>query len=408
MNRSIIEAAGRKERRLRSFFGITSQFAELLRAVLTEMWVPVDDGRPPSTVVGVDGSLVSLDLRNMLIYAVTSAAVSFRRAGNGYSESAPIELADIDVVIGKEMESVTHLAREILEVKALREAVIRYSPRLALVDGSLIAVLMRPAPVLGRVSIRELVTQFKESTGIDPIELVEEGLREEVGRESILKQRPLLVIDSVDPHALSEGLIKPVLLFTYIEKLAALRQALEEAWRRGTIVAYVAKRGISSHFYDSYVRKVLRETIDTLSARRLSDISFFDLAATPGYAVLPQNYGGGIHVEGATARAAEPPRELGLLDFYTGVNIAITYVKLTPTAPALRVEIPLRGGDPEEIVEQVVEAMLPLSPEGYPYPLTVADSHCRIRHEDLRRVLDFLGIGPRLSGREGMGVWLRM
>jgi len=407
LNRSLIEAAGRKKWRLRSFFGMTSEFAELLRTALTQMWVPINGGHPPSSVVGVDGSLVSLDLRNMLIYAVTSVAVGFRRVGNGYSESEPIELADIDVVIGKEMESVTHLAREILEVKALREAIIRQDPSLVLVDGSLLAILMRPAPVLGRASLREMAAQFRESTGIDPLELVEQGLREEVGRDSILRQRPLLVIDSVNPHALSEELIKPVLLFTYLEKLAALRQALDEAWRRGATVAYVAKRGISSHFYDRYVRRLLKETIETPRARRLSDITFFDLADTPGYAVLPPQHGGGVHVEGATEHAAEPPRELGLLDFYRGVNIAITYVKLSPTAPALRVEIPLRGGDPEEVVEDVVEAMLTLSPEGYPYPLTVADAHCRIRHEDLRRVLDFLGIGPRLTGREGMGVWLK-
>lgn len=408
MNRSLIEVAEGKRNRLISFFIATTDFAQKLKSALTEIWVPVSDIHSPPSVVGVDGSLVNLDLRNMLIYAVTSAAVGFKQEGDHYLELEPIELADIDVVIGRDMESVTHLAREILEVKAMREAIIRREPSLVLVDGSLLAILMRPAPVFGKFSVREMSTGFQEITGVDPLELIEEGLREEVGRDSILRQRPLLIIDSVNPHRLNESLIKPLLLFTYMEKLAALRQALEEAWRRGVTVAYVAKRGISSHFYDTYVRKLLGESISGTEERHLSDITFFDLADSPGYAVMPQEDGGGVHVEKATEHMAKPPTELSLSSFYQGVNIAITYVKLSSTAPALRVEIPMRDGDPEGVVEDVVVSMLSLSPEGYPYPLTVADAHCKIRHEDLRRVLDFLGIGPRLSGREVMGVWLKM
>lgn len=84
--------------------------------------------------------------------------------------------------------------------------------------------------------------------------------------------------------------------------------------------------------------------------------------------------------------------------------VTVTYVAFGSTTQYYQVSIPGRLS-PEEVVE-VLSSLHPYSRSGYPDPLRVAHSRCRITSREFRLILAKLGLTHIPTGREPLGEFL--
>jgi len=84
--------------------------------------------------------------------------------------------------------------------------------------------------------------------------------------------------------------------------------------------------------------------------------------------------------------------------------VTVTYVAFSSRAQYYQVTAPGRLG-PEELVE-VLGSLYPYSRSGYPDPLRVAHSRCRITSREFRLLLARLGLTGIPTGRESLGEFL--
>jgi hypothetical protein len=84
--------------------------------------------------------------------------------------------------------------------------------------------------------------------------------------------------------------------------------------------------------------------------------------------------------------------------------VTVTYVAFGSTTQYYQVSIPGRLS-PEEVVE-VLSSLYPYSRSGYPDPLRVAHSRCRITSREFRLILAKLGLTHIPTGREPLGEFL--
>jgi len=82
-------------------------------------------------------------------------------------------------------------------------------------------------------------------------------------------------------------------------------------------------------------------------------------------------------------------------------GVTVFYVRLSDRSPCLRVEAP--GEVDGRGQRELMDALGSYSVDGYPYPLRVAHESCRISNEDMRRLVDILGLAAETGGREVLG-----
>lgn len=146
-------------------------------------------------------------------------------------------------------------------------------------------------------------------------------------------------------------------------------------------VAFISKNSISRDLVHAYFPKSYR-------AFRADIYYLSRYTIEPGYSrplVL------GLH-DG-------PPGILGILEYARRVSgessfyIALTYVRLKPGGPVMRVEIPLR--DPEGVEDYVRYIVDSIAGDdaGYPLVLRVADRMARVSSRDMEKIKRILGLG---------------
>jgi len=307
-------------------------------------------------------------------------------------------IADVDVLFSSAGGWVGML-REILEAKTGAVAALK-DARLILADGSFRSVIIEPRPrgERGGYTFDKAAEALRRSSGPDVFSRIVEGVEEGIKNPVTLKEEPLVArrevrLDGVPP----DMRVDAVTASEYIEKLASIRALLREAaWRRARLI-YVSKRSRSSHYF-----KELRE-----GKVLPPDIMMFQYLITePGFSkpIFPE-----VGERGGTRRIKQVPGVEGLDEFYSKVKVAVSYVRLVPGGPVLRVEIPvIEGSGPtidEGFMRSVMDALASASAEGYPYPLFEADKIARIPRATLSIIIQALGLPPLLTGREVLDEW---
>ena len=267
---------------------------------------------------------------------------------------------------------------------------------------------MRPAPVSAeRASLRSRPgsrrTPLREARSA-AVERLGEGVHDEIA--SRVRREPLAAVRVVQEYLekrpgrldLEELRDEDADWIAYLEwygKLVVLKEFLEEAWRRGFLVAFIAKTSRSS----SLLGRVLPDVYYLRRARPVEPFATEPFTAW-GFEELR-----GLRAE--EVRGPFFPEDAGLDEFYRRELVGLGfYTRLSSGAPVLRVDVAVRAewASSQEDVEQVYEvvlgdlASLPKA-EGYPLALRVAHEHARVGEAEKRGVLEVLGLSLERGGR---------
>ncbi|MEM0374397.1 MAG: DNA double-strand break repair nuclease NurA [Sulfolobaceae archaeon] len=74
-------------------------------------------------------------------------------------------------------------------------------------------------------------------------------------------------------------------------------------------------------------------------------------------------------------------------------NITTTYVRLASNEKVLRLDI--FGKKDEKFIEEIINALLPISIRGYPFPLLKVHSDVKVSSKDKRRIIEILGLNQK-------------
>ena len=400
LNDEVIRVALR--RRAEILRKVRSLAKEGIREEVRREWITYKPKPAPrDSLAGVDGGEALREYQGITIYAVSAATIMYRHRGVREWLPETLVVADVDVLLSSPAGGRVGILRETLEAKVGAVATLK-DVKLILADGSLRSVIIEPRPrgEGGGYTFDRAAEALKESSGPDIFRRIVEGVEEGIKNPETLREEPLVArrevrLDGV-PHDMR---VDAVTAAEYVEKLASFRALLREAAWRGARLIYVSKRSRTSHYF-----KGLRE-----GKVLPPDIMMFQYLTTePGFSnpVCPE-----AGERGGVRRIKQVPEVEGLSEFYSRVKVAVSYVRLVPGGPVLRVEIPvLEGSGPtvdESFMRSVMDALASVSAEGYPYPLFEADKVARIPSTTLSIVIQALGLPPLLTGREVLEEWLR-
>jgi len=400
MNDEVIRVALRKRAEILS--KVKSLVKEGIREEVRKEWITYEPRPAPQDfLAGVDGGEALREYQGITIYAVSAATIMYRHEGRGRWLPETVVVADVDVILSSPAGARVGMLRETLEAKVGAIAALR-GVKLILADGSLRSVIIEPRPrgEGGGYTFDKAAEALKISSGQDIFRRIVEGVEGGVKDLGVLRREPLVAheevrLDKVPPDKRVDAMTAA----EYIEKLASFRTLLREAAWRGARLIYVSKRSRTSHYF-----KDLRE-----GKILPPDIMMFQYLTTePGFSkpVFPE-----AGERGGVRRIKQVPEVEGLGEFYSRVKVAVSYVRLVPGGPILRVEIPvLEGSGPtvdEGFMRSVMDALASVSAEGYPYPLFEADKVARIPGTTLSIITQALGLPPLLTGREVLEEWLR-
>jgi NurA-like 5'-3' nuclease len=181
----------------------------------------------------------------------------------------------------------------------------------------------------------------------------------------------------------------PILALESLERLLLFRRVIEAAWSRGSTPVFVVKTSRSTSFCGGSLPDVhLVEA--TLRARGSFE---------PGYAVA-NVYNSVYDYFGLSKRERSMyPDVGGLRDFYENrLAVASAFVRLRAGGFIFKVEVlydrSAGAGDPAGLLREVVSRLssLPLTSEGYPLPLVVADSNSRVARAEMEAAMRALGL----------------
>ena len=82
-------------------------------------------------------------------------------------------------------------------------------------------------------------------------------------------------------------------------------------------------------------------------------------------------------------------------------GVTVSYVRLSPDAPCLKLEIPGRVG--EEDIRALMRLMLGTSVDGYPYVLRLAHERGKVSRDEMRSIANLLGLEVEIGGRQVLG-----
>ncbi|MCE4610537.1 MAG: DNA double-strand break repair nuclease NurA [Desulfurococcales archaeon] len=380
-------------------------------------WQDLPAGRRPEWVLAADGGNAQTDLEDGTAYVVKAWAS--RTGGPGFSD---VRLAAAGVVMPPlNAEPRIALYRETLEAAA-GLAVLGEGGGLVLMDGSITTAIKWWRPGFTR--------RLGEAWLSRALEKAEEALEEAYKRgvigdlapcggdgciEDLLSKayrRPVsarlamrLAAEGVYPRG--DGRLHPlwwIVALEVSEKLLLYRMLLEEAWRRGATVAFVAKTSRSTS-------RCGGSTTDRHRIARAKPVE-------PGVAF----WGEDSYVEGGykilrltgEGEGEEPgslyPEVAGLNEFYERELATVEgYVRLSPGGPLLHLTVPVKAGNVERGLREFWRAVemlasLPLT-RGYPAPLAAAHMMARVRREELVAALPVMGLEGGREDRRVLREW---
>lgn len=369
---------------------------EKLREEVLNNWIEYEPVKMNVESYGaVDGSNNSINFKGFTLYAVAGYGVA--RAGDVVYD---IYAGDIDILYPPGDGERIDLLREIVEAKV---TYLLSDLDLLLVDGSIRSLLIEPRPLNDLVELNKVLIGIKELLGenfyIDFWNNVVEkldnlrGLRRIhdpiVKREIVLKNK---LISEEHQHM--------VAFIEYLEKLYTLRRVLEETIEDYPKIAYLSKTSRSQIYFKDMVKAIGEKT------PVFSDIMLFTyFTSKPGYS-KPK-------LQSEIGRYKSFPSDYGLDEllgrFYDKLDFIITYVRLVDQGPVFKLEIPIYTDSMvgrNDVVKRMMDQMLPLIVNGYPYPLIEANTFSKITRKDMELIASNLGLLQTPTGREVLYEWI--
>lgn len=161
---------------------------------------------------------------------------------------------------------------------------------------------------------------------------------------------------------------------------------------------FISKTPIRSYYID----KILSDNISKDVKDKVNDLLLInalrgkgELPKTP-YLLDP------VYVE--YEKLPEPLNRLNVDFLKPLLPITITYVSFNPSTYPYQVSIPGRL-EPDELVD-LISTIYPYSYSGYPDPLKVIHSKCKLTNAEFRAILYKLGVSSIPTGRELLGEFL--
>ena len=174
-----------------------------------------------------------------------------------------------------------------------------------------------------------------------------------------------------------------------LERLVAFKAALEAVWASGSTPLFVVKTSRTTSLCGSTLPDV------HIIERTLWERRDFE----PGFtARLYTDLGGYFGLARASSEGLYPPVRT-LRDFYEGkVSVLSTFARLRTSGYVFKVEAVLRkdqveGANEEALARDLLSRLssLPLTAEGYPVALVIADRNARVTEDEMDGVLRALG-----------------
>lgn len=398
------------KRRDRIAQAIQQLSSEEYRVIAEENWVEhTPTPKPPESITAVDGSSLTLELRDISLYGVKAYALVRHQSTVRHKY-----MGDVGVVTAANAAGFIRAFREICETKIALSS----NSKLVVVDGSVISLLINPEP-LTRIGIKRGIEAAEGLTGLEEAVGLFDKLQEqaeELEKADLYYGEPfisrIILEEAVGGgrQSTSDTDRDPEAAFAFmvfIEKLLSLRLLLDKAVGEGRGLVYVSKRSRSKE----YLRKRLTTGSERSFERRV--LGPTDMAVFSNYTRAPGFSKPLIVEEVETIKTLPSEGVLRKLvrDYFENIGIMLTYIRLVPDGPVLKLEIPFTRGSgvpassPHEIVKELMDMLASESHNGYPYPLIQVDKLVKVTRQDLNQIAFSLGILPSLTGREVLGEW---
>ena len=334
-------------------------------------WRPLPEPVEPGWHAAVDGGSSIVGVHDEDLFLVKGWAGWWPDAEESYYAAAG------PVLPAPEAEYRVPVYREIVEYRVALEAAKNAKPGgILLFDGSASTAVKWWRHSQGREQkrLREALDNLERRAGIGR----DEFLDRVVGGDELPYSYSVavrLAAEKGDPLDWLPGL-------EMLEKLLLLKEAVEEAWRRGAVTVFIAKTVRRSKYCGG----------------PRSDTYYIERAAPrePGMVepdpVLSVAVGApritGIRGEDSSLFREVFPRDYGVREFYLErVAVAESYVRLSPGGPVLLVGVLYDSSvesDPLSLLEKAVAGLAGLSMgrDGYPIPLQIAHRRAAVRHEE--------------------------
>ncbi len=348
-----------------------------------------------------DGGSSLRELRTYKLVAVKAWAARFA----GGAPLGGVQTGYVGLVLPQDFRTSNRLRvyRQVLEAEVARQAAPRNG--LALFDGSPPLRWGNVGPRRWREALEfvgdvikrswPLVSSLSEATceSGEPdcvYEVLARARRRPLSAHLILRLASSRALDGIAAEARRRGLGNSWIdALENLERLVVFRYALETIWASGSTPVFIVKTSRTTSVCGSTMPDVhLIERV--LRSRRELGAGFT--------ARLYRDLSGYFGLSGESKGKLYPPvRELR--DFYEGqVSVLSTFARLRPAGYVFKIEAVLRrgmaeGANEESLARDVLSKVssLPLTVEGYPIALVVADRNARVTEAEMDSVMRALG-----------------
>ncbi len=356
----------------------------------------------PEKVYGVDGGSRSIELKGSVIGIITAIAIGYMlNMNNGkYSRHENIISALITRVLPpRNSEERISLYREVLEGKVGLHACKDGS--LILFDGSISSVLIPPRPRPGVITLSkswgtdvDMVLSILGSNYPDLLEKYVSCIDNTLLDKAKLKNNPLCSImfsrylskNLYDKHSKEYGVIDLItVVMEYIEKLYTYANLFKQVHDKKCSILFIAKRSYSS---------------EILGIGNYPDMLLFDRLTK------------GVGFSKVFVKRVEEIKQLPSLNklitwvspvfnYYKKLCVYEGYARLDKQGPVLKIDVLEECGfDGEKIFAKYIDMLVPISIDGYPFPLKTAHLDSHISYEDLKSLMYISGLNIEPTGRE--------
>ena len=355
---------------------------------------------PPKAVAGIDGGNQKIDFKGFSLYAVTGSSVTYAYSDTDgkFVFKNSFTLADLDILTPPQITERIDLYREILEAKAALIA-SQNNAKLILIDGSLRSTLITPYPLRGEKRLNVALKQLMNVWGESYLWELKSRLIKGISNPSIFREEPITSKEILkDEPSVDEDTIPAILFMEYVEKLLIYWHLIVNMSKKSYLPVFVSKNSRSQLYFKGFGKEVGKQPPP--------DIFIFEsLGKDTGY-TIPYPL---------SDEEAKPlkhmPAVLDLDVLYSKLRVATTYIRLQYGGPVLRLEIPyIKDSNSftitNDLVESVMDSLLSVSSDGYPYPLLEAHMVSHIRRDIMASLAHALGLEAYLTGREVVEEWL--
>jgi len=318
--------------------------AAVAEDVVKELWVGYRPRwRGVAKLCGVDGGRNYEEYRGYVVYVVDAEAVVYR----GEEVEEPIRLFEVDVLTPhRYVEERIKTYSEVLELKAALKALEERGVERALLDGSLISMLIKPLYAERGRGLPRIEGFIRELEGLSPAEPriaskeLWPRLREAYGGEA---GRALSFLGGV-------------------EKLLVLKRLLEVGQGR---LVFISKHSRGVDYFNSFK----------------PDLAIFQQATDEAGYSKPREV-----LVGSKVRRRLPVHA----KFFKSLKLTLFYARLEEGGPVLRFETPWMAG--RGAVEELLDELSPYVVAGYPYPLSKAHLDVEVGDVEVEKVARILGL----------------